>query len=275
MWIFPWIKIGWLNWCWKFICGGYLPLIWKDYAEGGTSFCKELISRKLYGFLLVFDWLYFIQCLNFFSSIENLLHLYSTVFDAISSTTDEILSINPFANVFVFRDFTVHHKNWLTYSGGTDISGELCYHFSISNDLTQMVSFLTRILHCDCHSPALLDLFLCSNASICSTMTFPFIGKFWSCGCLSFHWLSVKLKARYPVSRHSLRLFSCWLGRWSSWPFERWMIHGRLSLNSVLLLLLVNFVIGFRLELMYISLIVNIRLSLTHIHGFQLLVLLQ
>ena len=50
------------------------------------------------------------------------------------------------------------------------------------------------------------------------------------------------------------------------------MFHGRISLNSVLLLLLVNFVSGFRLELMYISLIENISLSVTHLHGFQLLV---
>ena len=41
-----------------------------------------------------------------------------------------------------------------------------------------------------------------------------------------------------------------------------------------LLLLLVNFVSGFRLELLYISLIENIRSSLIHLHGFQLLVLL-
>ena len=41
-----------------------------------------------------------------------------------------------------------------------------------------------------------------------------------------------------------------------------------------LLLLLVNFVSGFRLELMYISLIVSIRSNLTHLHGFQQLVLL-
>ena len=46
------------------------------------------------------------------------------------------------------------------------------------------------------------------------------------------------------------------------------------SLNLVLLLLLVKFVSGFRLELMYISLIESIRSSLTHLHGFQLLVLL-
>ena len=43
----------------------------------------------------------------------------------------------------------------------------------ISNDLTQMVNFPTRIPDCDCHSPALLDLFLSSDASICSTMAFP------------------------------------------------------------------------------------------------------
>ena len=99
------------------------------------------------------------------------------VFDSILSKIDEILSINPSVNVFVFGDFNVHHKNWLTYSGGTDRLGELCYNFSISNDLTQMVNFPTRIPDCDSHSPALLDLFLSSNASICSTMTFPPLGN--------------------------------------------------------------------------------------------------
>ena len=96
-----------------------------------------------------------------------------TVFDFISSNTDEVLSINPSANVFVFEDFNVHHKDWLTYSGGTDRPGELCYNFSISNDLTQMVNFPTRIPDCDSHSPALLDLFLSSDTSICSAMAFP------------------------------------------------------------------------------------------------------
>ena len=52
------------------------------------------------------------------------------------------------------------------------------------------------------------------------------------------------------------------------------MFHVRISLNSVFLLLLVSFVGGFRLELMYISLIVSTRSSLTHLHFFQLLVLL-
>ena len=46
-------------------------------------------------------------------------------------------------------------------------------NFSISNDLTQIVNSPTRIPDCDSHSPALLDLFLSSDASICSTMAFP------------------------------------------------------------------------------------------------------
>ena len=44
-------------------------------------------------------------------------------------------------------------------------------------------------------------------------------------------------------------------------------------MNLVLLLLLVNFVSAFKLELIYISLIENIRSSLSPLHGFQLLVL--
>ena len=43
----------------------------------------------------------------------------------------------------------------------------------ISNDLTQMVNFPTRIPDCDSHSPALLDLFISSDASISSPMGFP------------------------------------------------------------------------------------------------------
>ena len=69
-------------------------------------------------------------------------------FDTISSNIDEVLSINPSANMFFFRDFNIHHKDWLTYFGGTDGSGELCYNFSISNELTQMVNFPTRIPFC-------------------------------------------------------------------------------------------------------------------------------
>ena len=87
------------------------------------------------------------------------------VFGSISSNIDEVLSMKSSANVFVFEDFNVHYKDWLTCSGGTDWPGELCYNFSISSDLTQMVNFNTRIPVCSFG-------FISSDGSICSTMAF-------------------------------------------------------------------------------------------------------
>ena len=40
-----------------------------------------------------------------------------------------------------------------------------------------MVNFPARIPDCDSDSPALLDLFLSSDFSICSTMAFPPLGN--------------------------------------------------------------------------------------------------
>ena len=115
---------------------------------------------------------------NFFVGGYHCLSLsLCTVFDSISSNIDEVLSINSSPNVFVFGDFNIHHKNWLTYPGGTDRPGELCYNFSISNDLTQTVHFPTQILDCASHSHGLLDFFLSSDTSICSTMVFPTLGN--------------------------------------------------------------------------------------------------
>ena len=75
--------------------------------------------------------------------------------------------------MFVFGDFNVHHKEWLTYSGGTDRPGELCYSFSISNELAQIVNFPTQNPDCDYHSPSILDFFLSCDASICCQIAFP------------------------------------------------------------------------------------------------------
>ena len=92
------------------------------------------------------------------------------VFDSISSSIDEVLSINPSA-VFVFRDFNTHHKDWLNYSGGTDQPDELIF-------LSEMlVNFPTQIPDCDSHSPTLLDFFLSSSTSIGSTMAFSLLGN--------------------------------------------------------------------------------------------------
>ena len=106
-----------------------------------------------------------------------------TVFDSIKSTIDEALSINPSA-VFVFADFEVHHKDWLTYSVGTDGPGKC--NFSISNDPTQMVNFPTRIPDCNAHSPILLNLLFSSDAIICSAVDFFQLGNSYYVGSSVF-----------------------------------------------------------------------------------------
>ena len=79
-----------------------------------------------------------------YRSLSHLGFLYMA-FYSILSNINEVLLINPSANVSVFGDFHMHHKDWFTYSGGTDRSGKLCYNFSILNDLTQMVNFPSQI----------------------------------------------------------------------------------------------------------------------------------
>ena len=189
-----------------------------------------------------------------------------TVFDSISSKIDEVLSINPSANVFVFGDFNVYHKYWLTYSGVTDRPGELCYNLSISNDHTQIINFPTQIPDSESHSPALLFIFLSSDASICSA--FPPLGN-------SDH-VFVSVSIDLPINSKGDALFHR-----IAYDYSRADWDGLLDPlrdvpweEPVFLLLLVNLVSGFKLKLMYISLIVSIRLSLTHLHGFQELLLL-
>ena len=94
-----------------------------------------------------------------FSSIAQLrlyarfLILFHLTYTRFSQSTNLLMCLS-------LVDFNIHHKLWLTYSGGTDGPGELCYNFSISNDFTQMVNFPTQIPDCDSHSPALLDFYL-------------------------------------------------------------------------------------------------------------------
>ena len=166
---------------------GYLPLIRKDsitqmhrlavYAKEGLTVARDLSLENSTDSYLFFRLDLLLSVSYFFFLYQSPSSSLCTVFDSILSNIDDVLSINPSANVFVFGDLSVHHKDWLTYSGGTDRPDELCYTFCISNDLTQMVNFPTRILACDSHSPALLDLFLSSDTSICSAMAFPLLGN--------------------------------------------------------------------------------------------------
>ena len=116
-----------------------------------------------------------------------------------------------------------------------------------------------------------MDLFISSGASICSTMVFPLLAN-------SDH-VVVSVSIDFPSnSQRDAPFHRIAYGYsrvdWDGLVTISEMFHGRISLNSMLLLVLVNFVSGVRLELIYISPIVSIRSSLIHLLGFQLLVLL-
>ena len=164
----------------------YLPLIRKDsvthmhrlavYVKEGLPFAWDLSLENFMDSYLCF-WLTLLHSVSYFFFLYQWpFSSLCMVFDSILSNIDEVLSINSSA-LSVSWDFNVHHKDWQTYSGGTDRPGELCYDFSISNDLNQIFNFSIRILDCDSHNHVLLDLFISYDASICSIMAFPPLGN--------------------------------------------------------------------------------------------------
>ena len=96
------------------------------------------------------------------------------------------------------------------------------------------------------------------------------IGKVWSCCC--------RVSIDFPSNSQQDLPFHCIAHDYSCADWDGLCDHLRdvpwENIFKPVVLLLVNFVSGFMLELMYISLIENIRPSLTHLYGYQLLVLL-
>ena len=119
----------------SFSVRGYLPLIRKDsgthmhglrvYVKEQLPFARDLSLENSTDSYLCF-WLALLHSVSYFFFIIDLRLCAQFVF-SISANIDKVLSINPSANVFVVGDFNIHHKAWLTYSGGTDWPGELCY----------------------------------------------------------------------------------------------------------------------------------------------------
>ena len=135
---------------------------------------------------------------------------WRTVFDAISSNIDEVLSINPFGNSLAFENFNFHHKGWLTYSGRIN-------NFCISNDLSQIVDFSTRTL-----------LFRKNWKNSL------WLEKFWS------YWSSNRKGVTLFISQ--LVTILLLLGTVFVIIFK--MFYVKISLNSKLLLQVLNFVSG-------------------------------
>ena len=124
----------------NFSVRGYLPLIRKDsnthihglavYVKEGLPFAWDLSLEKSADSYLCFRLALRHSVSYFFFFYRSPSSSLCKVFDSISSNIDEVLWINPSANVFVFGDFNVHNKDWLTYSGGTDRPGELIIFLS-------------------------------------------------------------------------------------------------------------------------------------------------
>ena len=117
----------------NFCVRGYLPLIRKDsgthihglrvYVEEGLPFAQDFSLENSKDSYLCF-WLALLHSVSYFICLyRSPSKPLCTVFYSISSNIDEVLLINPYANVFVFEDFNVHHKDSLTFSGGADRSG--------------------------------------------------------------------------------------------------------------------------------------------------------
>ena len=157
---------------------GYIDLIQKDsvthinglalYLKKGYPFAKDLSQKKLCKFLFMTVFTYSVSYFFFFYQLP--FSSLFTIFNAVSSNTDEVLLINTSATAFVC------HKNLLIYFGWSDRPGQLCCHFSISNYFIHIVNFPSWFPDCGLHNPAFY-LFLSSDNSIYSTMASPPMGN--------------------------------------------------------------------------------------------------
>ena len=135
-----------------------------------------------------------------------------------------------------------------------------------------MVNFPDRIPDCDSQSPALLDLFLSSDTSICSTIDFPSLGN-------SDH-VVVSVSIGFPsnLERDVLlhrTVYEYSHADWDGLPYHLrdvpWEDIFKLSASAAAGEFRECVQVG---NDIYISLIVSMRSSLTYLYGFQLLVLL-
>ena len=94
------------------------------YVKEGRPFARDLSLENSVDSYLCFRLALLHSVFYFFFLYQSPSLSLHMVFDSPSSNIDEVLSINPSA-VFVFGNFNVHHKDWLTYSCGTDRHGNL------------------------------------------------------------------------------------------------------------------------------------------------------
>ena len=70
---------------------------------------------------------------------------FPSFFEYFTSCHESLLSSHPHAEVLYIGDFNVHHTDWLK-STHTDVGRIEAFHFSISNELEQIIKHPTRVL---------------------------------------------------------------------------------------------------------------------------------
>ena len=134
------------------------------YVKEGLTFARDLPLENSADSYLCFR-LALLHSVSYFFFLYRSPSFLRTVFNSISSSIDEVLSIHPSADVFIFGDFNVHYKDWLAYSGGTDRPGEFKRPYSDGELSYSDPKFL--------FSQSCSFGFISSDAIICSTMAFP------------------------------------------------------------------------------------------------------
>ena len=97
------------------------------------------LQKNLWILTYVLDWLYSIQYLTSFSSIDHLLHLIMQF-----HLTQMSFSQSTHLLFFLFGDFNIHHKNWPSYYGGDLVNFVITFLSQMA--LLRWLTFLLRSL---------------------------------------------------------------------------------------------------------------------------------
>ena len=139
-----------------------------------------------------------------------------------------------------------------------------------------MVNFTTQIPDCDCQSPAFLDLFISADGSICSAMAQHLLGK--SENVLVSNSIGFPSNSKWDSPFHCIAYdYSCtdWGSLCNHLAEVSFQDIFKLSASAAASQFCVQIEVRIDIYIyIYVSLIISIRSSFTHLHGFQLLMLL-
>ena len=116
------------------------------YVQGELPLARDLSLENSEDYYLYFRQTLFYQMFYHFFLYRSPSSLMCSVFDAISSSIDQVISINSSANLFVFGHFNLYYKDRLTSFGRTDQPSEICYNFPSHLTLLCWLTFLSRSL---------------------------------------------------------------------------------------------------------------------------------